>query len=174
MGNISIIVKLKSPDPAAMTAMSTFRRIYPEECPDSLERYDYWCFMNPVQGRETITGIVSRYHDIVNPNKQTWSFIDEFSDPEDISDDSKVWINVRVTDRIDSVSENWTSILRRNNSEVEGVLCSVLWRFGFSSGISYDNARNRVLDLTVSTHRDHGLLANPVSQKIDLPAPLRI
>ncbi len=174
MGNISIIVRLKSPDPAAITAMSTFRRIYPETCPDSLQRYDYWCFMNPRQGRETINGIVSRYHDIVNPNKQTWSFIDESGDPDDQSDDSMIWIDVRVTDRIDSVSENWTAILRRNSSEVDGVLCSVLWRFGFAPGISYDNARSRVLELTVSTYRDHGLLANPVSQKIDLPAQLQI
>lgn len=174
MENISIAVRLKSPDPAAMTAMSTFRRIYPETCPDSLERYDYWCFLNPCLGRETVSGIVSRYHDIVNPNKQTWSFIDEISEPGDRSDDRMVWIDVLVTDRIDSVSENWTAILRRNNCEVEGVLCSVLWRFGFTSGISFDNARNRVLDLTVSTYRDHGLLANPVSQKIDLSAPLRI
>ena len=174
MGNISIIVKLKSPDPAAMTALSTYRRIYPETCPDSLQRFDYWCFMNPGQGRETVSGIVSRYHDIVNPNKQTWSFIDEFSAPVDRSGDRMVWVDVLVTDRIDSVSENWTAILRRNTSEVEGVLCSVLWRFGFASGISYDNARSRVLDLTVSSYRDHGLLANPVSQKIDLPAPLQI
>jgi hypothetical protein len=174
MGNISIIVRLKSPDPAAMTAMSTFRRIYPETCPDSLERYDYWCFMNPDQGRETVSGIVLRYHDIVNPNKQTWSFIDELSNPSERSDDSMVWVDVLVTDRIDSVSENWTAILRRSSCEVEGVLCSVLWRFGFASGISYDNARKRVQDLTVSNYRDHGLLANPVSQKIDLPATLRI
>jgi len=174
MGNISIAVRLKSPDPAAMTAMSTFRRIYPESCPDSLQRYDYWRFMNPCRGRETVSGIVSRYHDIVNPNKQTWSFIDEFNKPVERLNDSMVWIDVLVTDRIDSVSENWTAILRRNNCEVEEVLCSVLWRFGFASGISYENARNRVLDLTVSTYRDHGLLANPVSQKIDLPDPLRI
>ncbi len=173
MGNISIIVRLKSPDPAAMTALSTFRRIYPEKCPGVLERCDYWCFVNPVQGRETVSGIVSRYHDIVNPNKQTWSFIDEFSKPPDPSDNGMVWIDVLVTDRIDSVSENWTAIMRRSDCEVEGVLCSVLWRFGFASGISCDDARNRVLELTASTYRDHGLLANPVSQKIDLPAPLR-
>ncbi len=129
MGNISIIVRLKSPDPAAMTAMSTFRRIYPDNCPGSLQRYDYWCFLNPAGGMETVSGIVSRYHDIVNPNKQTWSFIDEFSDPDDRPDDGMVLIDVRVTDRIDSLSENWTAILRRNNSEVEGVLCSVLWRY---------------------------------------------
>lgn len=174
MKDVSIIVSLKSPDPAAMTAMSTFRRIYPAKCPDKLLRYDHWRFMNPGQGTETVSGIVSRYHDIVNPNKQTWSYIDEFSKPSDQSDDGMIWIDVLVTDRIDSVSENWTAILRRSSCEIDGVLCSVLWRFGFASGISCDDARNRVLDLTASTYRDHGLLANPVSQKIDLPAPLRI
>ncbi len=169
MGNTSIIVRLKAPDPAAMTAMSTFRRIYPETCPDSLERYDYWCFLNPGRGRETVSEIVSRYHDIVNPNKQTWSFVDDISKPVAPLDDGIILIDVLVTDRIDSVSENWTGILRRNNFEVDAVLCSVLWRFGYASGISVDNARSRVLDLTVSTHRDRGLLANPTSQKIDLP-----
>ncbi len=173
MENISIIVGLKSPDPAAMTAMSTFRRIYPAKCPDSLKRYDHWSFMKPGGGRETVSGIVSRYHDICNPNKQTWSFIDELSKPPDPSDAGMIWIDVLVTDRIDSVSENWTAILRRSNCDIEEVLYSVLWRFGFASGISCDDARNRVLDLTTSTFRDHGLLANPVSQKIDLPAPLR-
>lgn len=168
MGDISIVVSLKAPDPAAMTAISTFRRINPEKCPDSLERYDYWCFSNPSEGRETVSGIVSRYHDIVNPNKQTWSFIDNKSTPVR-PDDSIIWIDVLVTDRIDSVSENWTSILRRNNCEIDSVRCSVLWRFGFASGVSFENARSRVLDLTVSTYRDHGLLANPVSQKIDPP-----
>ena len=174
MENISIVVSLKAPDPAVLTVMSTFRRIYPESCPDSLERYDYWSFINPGMGRETVSGIVSRYHDIVNPNKQTWSFIDESDNPDGRTDDGMVWIDVLVTDRIDSVSENWTAIFRRNNCDVEGVLCSVLWRFGFASGVSYDDARDRVMNLTVSTYRDHGLLANPVSQKIDLPAPIRI
>ncbi len=171
MEDVSIVVSLKAPDPAAMTAMSTLRRINPDECPDTLERYDYWCFTNPSEGRETVSGIVSRYHDIVNPNKQTWSFIDNEHVRSDIN---RIWIDVLVTDRIDSVSENWTSILRRNNCEVDGVRCSVLWRFGFESGVSFETARNRVLDLTVSTHRDHGLLANPVSQKVDPPSLSRI
>ncbi|MEN8209880.1 MAG: hypothetical protein ABFR50_11590, partial [Candidatus Fermentibacteria bacterium] len=103
-----------------------------------------------------------------------WAFIDEPGKPSDLSNNGIVWIDVLVTDRIDSVSENWTAILRRNNPDIDEVLCSVLWRFGFASGISFDNARNRVLELTASTYRDHGLLANPVSQKIDLPDPLRI
>lgn len=173
MGEISIVVRLKAPDPAAMTAMSTFKRISPEICPNILERYDHWCFLNPTRGKDTIREIVLRYHDIVNPNKQTWSFIDDGSIPAG-PDNSIVWTGVLVTDKIDSVSENWTSILRRSSYDVEGVRWSVLWRFGFASGTSEEDARKKALDLTVSSHRDHGLLANPVSQKIDLLLPFRI
>ena len=173
MEEIAIVVRLKAPDPAAMTALSTFRRINPGECPDRLERYDYWLFIDPAEGKDTVRGIVSRYHDIVNPNKQIWSFAGEESQSAG-SDEGMVWIDVLVTDKVDSVSENWTAILHRNRSEIERVRCSVLWRFGFPSGISFENARKKVLELTVSTHRDNGLLANPVSQKIDPPVPSRI
>jgi hypothetical protein len=173
MGDISIVVRLKAPDPAAMTAMTTFKRINPDICPNILERYDHWRFLNPARGRETVSEIVLRYHDIVNPNKQTWSFIDDGSMTAG-PDNRIVWVGVLVTDRIDSVSENWTSILCRNRFDVEGVRWSVLWRFGFASGTSEEDARKKALDLTVSSHRDHGLLANPVSQKIDLLVPLRI
>jgi hypothetical protein len=129
--------------------------------------------LNPSRGKETIREVILRYHDIVNPNKQTWSFIDDGIVPEG-SDNGTVWIGVLVTDRIDSVSENWTSILCRNRLDVEGVRWSVLWRFGFAPGTSQEDARMKALDLTVSSHRDHGLLANPVSQKIDLLVPSRI
>lgn len=170
MGDISIVVRLKAPDPAAMTAMSTFKRISPEACPVFLERYDHWRFLNPGLGRETVSRIVSRYHDIVNPNKQTWSFINDGILPAG-PNETTVWVGVLVTDITDSVSENWTSILHKSSHDVEAVRWSVLWRFGFTSGTSLENAGKRVLDLTVSSHRDHGLLANPVSQKIDLLIP---
>ncbi len=170
MKDISIVVRLKAPDPAAMTAMSTLKRINAEMCPDILERYDYWRFLNPAGGMDTVKEIVSRYHDIVNPNKQTWACFDARG-MHVSSDDRIVWIYILVTDITDSVSENWTSILRRNNFDVEGVRSSVLWRFGFSSGLSFDDARSRALDLTVSTRRDQGLLANTVSQKVDLIDP---
>ena len=173
MGDISIVVSLKAPDPAAMTAMSTFKRISPGICPDILERYDHWCFLNPALGRKTVSRIVSRYHDIVNPNKQIWSFINDGTLPAG-PDKTTVWAAVLVTDIIDSVSENWTSILNKSSHDVEAVRWSVLWRFGFSSGTSEEDAGKRVLDLTVSSRRDQGLLANPVSQKIELLIPSRI
>jgi len=173
MEDISIVVRLKAPDPAAMTALSTLRRINPEKCPEKLERYDHWSFSGLPGGGGTVSDIVSRFHDIVNPNKQTWSFTDAGIEA-DRQTEPIVWVDVLVTDKIDSVSENWTAILRRNGYEVESVCWSVLWRFGFASDISESIARKKALELTVSTSRDHGLLANPVSQKIDLLPPLRI
>ena len=115
-----------------------------------------------------VSDIVSRFHDIVNPNKQTWSFTDAGIEAEQ-QNESIVWVDVLVTDRVDSVSENWTAILRRSGYEPGCVRWSVLWRFGFSSDISEHIARKKALELTVSTRRDHGLLANPVSLIPDLP-----
>jgi hypothetical protein len=169
MNEISISVRLKAPDPAAMTALSTFRRINPDICPECLERFDHWSFIDPGNGRKTVSEIVSRYHDIVNPNKQIWSF--EANPYDGISSaDGGMMIDVLVTDRIDSISENWTAILRRSNCDVKSVRYSVLWRFGFASDVPVGEAKDRVMRMTLSTHRDRGLLANPVSQKINLPA----
>ncbi len=171
MTEVSIAVRLKAPDPAAMTALSTLKRINPATCPCSLERYDYWRFIKPGGGKVTVEKIVSHFHDIVNPNKQSWSFSDE-SGSLHSWDEELVWTEVLVTDKVDSISENWTEILRRNKYEVERVMYSVLWRLGFPSGTSIADARERTLALTVTSHRDHGLLANPISQNISLLDPV--
>ncbi len=170
MTEVSIAVRLKAPDPAAITALSTLKRINPDKCPGRLERYDFWRFINPIDGKRTVEKIVSHFHDIVNPNKQSWSFSDTSgSHPSPVEE--LVWIEVLVTDKVDSISENWTDILRRNNFEAERVMYSVLWRLGFPSGTSMTDARERTLALTVTSHRDHGLLANPISQNITILDP---
>ena len=170
MTEVSIAVRLKAPDPSANTALSTLKRINPDKCPDRLERYDYWMFVNPIDGKRTVEKIVSQFHDIVNPNKQSWSFSDTRSSHHS-HDEKLVWIEVLVTDKVDSISENWTDILRCSNYKTERVLYSVLWRLGYPSSISMADARERTLALTVTSHRDHGLLANPVSQNITLLDP---
>ncbi|MCK4671195.1 MAG: hypothetical protein KAT47_01545 [Candidatus Aegiribacteria sp.] len=167
MIEVSIAVRLKAPDPAAMTALSTLKRINPDTCPGRLERYDYWQFINPSDGKRTVEKIVSHFHDIVNPNKQYWSFSDE-SGSILSGNEELVWTEVLVTDKVDSISENWTDILRRNKYEVEKVMYSVLWRLGYPSGTSMAEARERTLALTITSYRDHGLLANPISQNIHL------
>ena len=42
MEKILVAVRLKAPDPSAMTALSTLRRVMPDECPVELDRYDLW------------------------------------------------------------------------------------------------------------------------------------
>lgn len=170
MNGISIAVKLKAPDPAAITALSTMKRINPETCPERLERFEYWRFIKPEDGKNTVERIVSHFHDIVNPNKQSWSFTDGY---EFLSEnDELVWTSVLVTDKVDSISENWTGILQRNEYKVEGVVYSVLWRLGFPSGTSMPEAHGRTLALTIASRRDRGLLANPISQNIDFLDPI--
>ncbi len=167
MTDISIVVRLKAPDPAAMTALSTLKRINPGICPGMLERYDYWQFIRPLDGKKTVEKIVSHFHDIVNPNKQSWRFTGG-SGSIHSGGEELIWTEVLVTDKVDSISENWTDILRRNRYEVEKVMYSVLWRLGYPSGTSLTEARERTLALTVTSYRDQGLLANPVSQNINL------
>lgn len=166
MGSTSILVSLKAPDPAAMTALSTLKRISPAIAPDELMRFDHWCFEGPGADRELVSLMVSHYTDIVNPNKQTWRFFEGTvtvpkSDPETIR------TSVLVTDRVDSVSENWTGILGRKYQGVTGVRYSVLWHLVFRD-VTPDEARRRTMTLAVTSRRDSGLLANPVSQEITL------
>ncbi len=167
MSETSILVSLKAPDPAAMTALSTLMRISPGTAPLLLSRYDHWRFTGPGAGREFVSELVSHYTDIVNPNKQIWSFFEGETDPI-LTDPGMTWVAVLVTDRVDSISENWTGILGRNHRGVESVGYSVLWRLGFHESISLEEARGRTMTMAVTTHRDRGLLANPVSQLIEL------
>jgi hypothetical protein len=167
MTDVSIAVRLKAPDPAAMTALSTLKRINPDTCPERLERFEHWRFIRPLDGKRTVERIVSHFHDIVNPNKQSWNFSGG-SGSIHSGDEELVWTEVLVTDKVDSISENWTDILIRNKYEVEKVMYSVLWRLGYASGTSMAEARERTLALTVTSYRDHGLLANPISQNINL------
>ena len=166
MVTTSILVGLKAPDPAAMTALSTLKRISPDIAPEELMRFDHWCFTGPGANRELVSEMVSHYTDIVNPNKQTWCFFDG-KPVVPAGEPGTIRTSVLVTDRVDSVSENWTGILGRKYPGVTGVRYSVLWHLGFRQ-ISPDEARRRTLALAVTSRRDSGLLANPVSQEITL------
>jgi len=166
MSSIAIAVRLKAPDPAAATALSTMKRISPEETPDLLQRYDYWEFTGIECTENTVREIVEHFDDIVNPNKQSWSFTPSGGLPADDGDHTSA--GVLVTDREDSISENWTAILKRRGFPVEKVMHSVLWIFGFSREISCTRLKSIVAGQAVTSRRDAGLLANPVSQTVRL------
>ena len=162
---IAIAVRLKAPDPEAVTAAATAERLNPEISPGRILRRDHWCFEGTRRGRETVSEIVAHYHDIVNPNKHMWEFLSDcrrFDPP----DDSHRWVGVLVTDIRNTVSENWTDILCRRGFGLEKVEYSVLWLLGFPPSLTMEKAEARAREITVSTARDRGLLANPVSQKI--------
>ena len=166
MNSISIAVGLRAPDPAASTALATMKRVSPGNAPAALHRFDCWQFAGMECTEETVQGIVEHFDDIVNPNKQTWSFIPRNGLPPAAGEFT--WAGVLVTDREDSVSENWTAILRRRDFPVEKVVHSVLWMLGFQNPSTQGDLDSTVLELAVTSRRDGGLLANPVSQIVHL------
>jgi hypothetical protein len=170
MSTVSIAVMLKSPDPAAVTALSTIARVLPAECPVKLHRFERWEFSGPACNRESVSGAVGHFDDIVNPNKQAWVFLGSGPLPGD--DPGLVWCSVVVTDREDSISENWTSILVRKGFPFEQVAHSVLWRLGYPTGTQDAEVSRRSLAVSVTSSREGGLLANPVSQSVSVTEPV--
>lgn len=164
--SIAIAVSLKAPDPAAMTALSTLRRISPENSPVRMIRYEHWLFGGDGASRAAVAELVGHYTDIVNPNKQTWSFTGDLG--TEVAGEGLIWLPVLVSDRVDSVSENWTSILERSHPGIGPVRYSVLWRLGYADTTPFDEARAKAMAVSLTTHRQSGLLANPVSQEISL------
>jgi hypothetical protein len=170
MSTVSIAVMLKSPDPAAVTALSTLERVLPAEVPLKLHRFEQWEFSGQACSVEAVTSAVGTYDDIVNPNKQIWVIIGR--EPLPGEDPGLVWCSVVVTDREDSISENWTSILARRGFPFEQVVHSVLWRLGFPSGTPAEEVSRRSIAVAVTSRRESGLLANPVFQSVSVSEPV--
>lgn len=165
MGIIQIAVKLRTPDPQAVTALNTIKAMRLQLPPVKLNRSDLWEF--EVQGHEqdVVSGIVNRFTDMVNPNKQTWSFLKKDSLVPGEDPDLQ-WVGVVVRDHVDSVSENWTELLKRRGFPVVSLRYGVLWRFGYLKNTDEALALKMALDLSVSNTREGGLFSNPVSQEV--------
>jgi hypothetical protein len=168
MEKILVAVRLKAPDPSAMTALSTLRRVMPDECPVELDRYDLWEFTVEAGGRGTVTEVVEHFTDIVNPNKQKYSFVEEGTDLFPGEDPDLTWRGVVVSDHDDSLSANWTAVMLRRGFPVTGVAWSTLWRMAWPSGTGFSDAGRMALAVSTSVSREKGLLGNPVSQGIAL------
>ena len=165
MDVIQIAVKLKTPDPQAVTALNTIKDMRLQLPPLKLQRNDLWEFEVSSQGRDAVSGIVDHFTDIVNPNKQTWFFMEKDSllageDPD------LQWVGVVVRDHVDSISENWTELLKRRGFPVVSLRYGVLWRFGYLKDTDEALAMKMALDLSVSKTREGGLFSNPVSQEV--------
>jgi hypothetical protein len=168
MDRIMVAVRLKAPDPAAITARDTLRRFMPAEYPLQLDRYDLWEFQVRSGGRETVTEVVNHFTDIVNPNKQKYCFIEETGTLLPGEDPSLVWAGVVITDHDNSVSENWTAVMEKRGFPVAGVAYGTLWRLAWPSGTAHARAEEMALSISTSTSRESGLLGNPISQLISL------
>lgn len=162
MERVFVAVRLKSPDPGAATALSTLRRVVPECAPVQLSRYDLWEFDMKPGTSNTVSGMISHFTDIVNPNKHL-SFILTQGQPPPGEIPGLRWTGVLVRDHSDSRSINWSMLLPRRGFPVERVRWGVLWRFGF--GADSGDIGALAMKASLSESRDSGLLANPVSQE---------
>ncbi len=165
MESIQIAVRLKTPDPQAVTALNTIKAMRLQLPPIKLQRHELWDFELHSGGREVVSGLVGHFTDIVNPNKQFWFFTEKEvllpgENPE------LQWVGIVVRDHTDSVSKNWTDLLKRRGFPVDSLRFSVLWRFGYLKDTDEALARKMALDLSVSNTREGGLFSNPVSQEV--------
>ncbi|MEA3265463.1 MAG: hypothetical protein U9P42_00775 [Candidatus Fermentibacteria bacterium] len=165
MESIQIAVRLKTPDPQAVTALNTIKAMRLQLPPIRLQRHELWDFDLHSGGREVVSEVVGHFTDIVNPNKQLWFFTEKEvllpgENPE------LQWVGVVVRDHTDSVSRNWTDLLKRRGFQVDSLSYSVLWRFGYLKDTDEALAGKMALDLSVSNTREGGLFSNPVSQEV--------
>lgn len=162
MTTFRVAVRLRAPDPAARTARLALSRVMPAECPATISRYDLWEFDVESGGLETVEGILSRYPDILNPNKQESILLGR--EPLPGEDPSAAWVSVEVSDRDSGSSAGWTSVISRAGFPVAEVRCKVLWRLGYSGGGTPGESLEKARAVAVSVTRARGLLSNPVSQ----------
>lgn len=165
MESIQIAVRLKTPDPQAVTALNTIKAMRLQLPPIKLQRYELWDFELSSGGREIVSELVGHFADIVNPNKQLWFFPEKEvllagEDPE------LQWAGIVVRDHTDSVSKNWTALLKRRKFPVDSLRYGVLWRFGYLKDTDEALVKKMALDLSVSNTRAGGLFSNPVSQEV--------
>ena len=168
MENIKIAVRLNTPDPQATTAMNAIKDMRLQLPPLKLHRYDLWQFdISSDNGEEVVSELVKHFTDIVNPNKQAWSFYKEQNSLAGEDEEYK-WTGVFVQDKKSSMSSNWTDLVKRREFPVERLSYGVLWRFGYLKDTDDALVEKMALDLAISNSRNGGLLSNPVSQEVFL------
>lgn len=160
-----IAVRLKAPDPEAVTALNTISSMGLQLPPAKLNRYDVWEFDLKNGDKEIVEEIVGHFTDIVNPNKHLWSFV---IPGEMITGQNPGynWTGLLISDTQDSVGANWTDILRRRGFPVESVHRRILWMFGYLMELDDSLVDRMAMDLAVSSNRTGGLLSNPVFQEV--------
>ncbi len=162
MEAVYVAVRLKSPDPEAVTALYTLKRTLPCSAPELLFRYDLWEFLMKPGEAGAVAGMITHFTDIVNPNRHVSFILPQGGSPPG-EDDGLSWTGVLVWDRLDSRSRNWTSLLIRRGFPVEEARCGSLWRFGYPREAR--DIESLAMTAALSETRESGLLANPVSQE---------
>lgn len=163
-----LAVTLKSPDPAAVTALGALAGFMPQSAPSSVLRYDLWEFESELD-RNAVQEAVGCYPDILNPNKQRGVFLDDGLPPLPAGD--LVWVGVRIEEVSSGASEAWTRLLSRSQACISSARVSVLWLLGYPAGTSPAEASARAGEVSVAVDRTRGLLANPVSQRAFVIGP---
>lgn len=165
MSRARVAIRLRSADPAAVTGLLALRRSLPGMCPAALARYDLWDFEGGPGLEQDVDGILSRYTDILNPNKQERIRVPG-SGLLPGEDPGLTWVSVEVSDDCSSASETWTSVISRAGYGVTSVSFSVMWRLGFDPSLPSGTAMAYADEIAVSRSRKGGLLSNPVSQSV--------
>jgi len=167
MDSIQIAVRLKTPDPEAVTVMNAFRSMGLQLPPLKLQRHTLWQFQVMEGGKDTVSAIAGHFTDIVNPNKHIWCFA-ETGSALDGEDADLQWTGIVVRDHQNSESNNWTELLNRRGFPVKSVRLGALWRFGYLTDSDEALIQKMAMDLSVSRTRTGGLLSNPVSQEVSI------
>lgn len=165
MSVFRIAVKLKAPDPEAVTSMNAIHAMGLQLPPVKLLRYQLWEFDLTSGDNGTVEEMVGHFTDIVNPNKHLWSFASP-EEPLPGQTDDLNWTGVIVSQMQDSQGDNWSAILQRRGFPVGGVSTGVLWMFGYLKDLDESLVKKMAMDLSVSGSRSGGLLSNPVFQEV--------
>ncbi len=165
MNEYTIAVKLKAPDPAAVTVLNALSGMGVQLPPARLERYDIWRFELESGGEDAVREIVGHFTDIVNPNKHLWTFVSPGEAVPGQGCDLH-WTGLLVKDREDAVGSDWAEILKRRGFPVLSVRRGTLWSLGYLDEIDESLASRLAMDLAVSGSRTGGLLSNPIFQEV--------
>jgi phosphoribosylformylglycinamidine (FGAM) synthase PurS component len=161
----TIAVRLKAPDPEAVTALNAIGAMGLQLPPAKLDRFDVWEFELEKGGEDTAKEIVKHFKDIVNPNKHLWFF----AVPGEMIPGQSIgfnWFGIMVSNMTDLTGANWTDILKRRGFPVVSVHRKTLWMFGYLKDLDDSLVRSMAMDLAVSGSRTGGLLSNPVFQEV--------
>ena len=169
MQTLELLVSLKIPDVTALTAASSIRRrLGYDEVLKELRRSDYYSLdlntTDPQVANELAHELAEKTNLFVNPNKHSY----EVRFPQDRGGrptlEDGLWrVEVLVTDAEGAQANDIQQALTQRlgyGEQVAAVRRGILWTLLLAAA-SAEEARKIAEEITVTTARDQGMLANP-------------